>query len=70
MRNERKHSGRGIGAHIMRHIFMDESGEPRFGVGTDYFVLALISPERGKKLSKTVKSFNAHLINHGWNPDI
>jgi hypothetical protein len=54
----------------MRHLFMDESGDLGFGVGTDYFVLAFISPESGKQLSKKVKNFTAHLLNNGWNPNV
>jgi len=56
--------------HAVRHIFMDESGDLGFGVGSDYFVLAFISPESGKVLNKKVKNFNAHLINRGWNPAV
>jgi hypothetical protein len=49
---------------------MDESGDLGFGVGTDYFVLAFISPEIGKQLNKVIKNFNGHLINNGWNPKV
>lgn len=54
----------------MRHIFVDESGDLGFGVGTDYFVIAFISPESGKQLNKEIKNFNAHLIKNGWNRNI
>lgn len=54
----------------MRHIFVDESGDLGFGVGSSYFVIAFISPESGKKLNKEIKNFNAHLIKNGWNKDL
>jgi hypothetical protein len=50
---------------------MDESGSLGFGPGgTEYFVLAIISPESGSALNKCMKNFNAHLIAHGWNPKV
>ena len=55
----------------MRHIFMDESGSLGFTPGgTNYFVLAFISPESGTALNKCMKNINAHLINNGWNPNV
>ena len=55
----------------MRHVFMDESGSLGFGPGgTEYFVLAIISPESGSALNKCMKNFNAHLIANGWNPKV
>lgn len=51
----------------MQPIFVDESGDLGFGCGTKYFVLAFLAPLVGKKLSKAVKNFNAHLIRNGWN---
>lgn len=55
----------------MRNVFMDESGSLGFTPGgTDYFVLAFISPESGSALNKCIKNFNAHLITNGWNPDV
>jgi hypothetical protein len=47
----------------MQHIFMDESGSIGFSAGgTTYFILAFAAPREGKKLSKCIKNFNAHLI--------
>lgn len=55
----------------MRHVFFDESGSLGFTPGgTDYFVLAFISPESGTKLNKCIKNINAHLIRNGWNRNI
>jgi len=55
----------------MRHVFMDESGCLGFSPGgTDYFVLAFISPESGTTLNKCVKNINAHLVRNGWNPTV
>ena len=51
----------------MRPVFMDESGDLGFGCGTKYFVIAFVTPDIGKQLSKCVKNFNAHLIRNGWN---
>jgi hypothetical protein len=50
--------------------FVDESGDLGFGCGTNYFVLTFIAPKEGKKLSKLIKNFNAHLIRNGWNQDV
>lgn len=50
---------------------MDESGSLGFSSGgTQYFILALISPDSGKRLNKCIKNINAHLIGQGWNPDV
>lgn len=55
----------------MRHVFMDESGSLGFAPGgTDYFVLAFVSPESGTKLNKCIKNINGHLIKNGWNPAV
>jgi len=51
----------------MRHVFMDESGDLGVGVGSDYLVMAFLSPESRKNLNKQIKNFNAHLIRNGWN---
>lgn len=54
----------------MRHVFMDESGDLGFGVGSAYLVLAFISPASGSDLNKCMKNFNAHLIRNGWNSGV
>jgi hypothetical protein len=51
----------------MQHVFMDESGDLGFGVGSNYLILAFVAPTSGKELSKTIKNFNGHLIRNGWN---
>lgn len=54
----------------MQHLFMDESGDLGFGVGSAYLIIAFIAPSSGKVLSKTMKNFNAHLIRNGWNQKV
>ena len=54
----------------MQPIFVDESGDLGFGCGTKFFILALVAPIEGKRLSKAIKNFNAHLIRNGWNPSV
>ena len=54
----------------MQQIFIDESGDLGFGCGSRYFVLALVAPKEGRRLSKFIKNFNAHLIGRGWNRSV
>jgi hypothetical protein len=54
----------------MQHVFMDESGDLGFGVGSDCLILAFVAPASGKELNKVMKNFNGHLIGNGWNKDV
>ena len=54
----------------MQHVFMDESGDLGFGVGSDCLILAFIAPSSGKELNKVMKNFNGHLIGNGWNKNV
>jgi hypothetical protein len=50
---------------------MDETGCLGFNPGgTNFFVLAFVTPESVKQLNKCIKNFNAHLIRSGWNQDV